>query len=59
MKIDHRNKWKKADSMKLHTSLDISIYRGLMKKLNASSIYRDLRFYNSQIWISVHDDLDW
>jgi len=35
---------KKTDSMKLHISLDTSIYQGLMKKLNTSSIYRDLRF---------------
>ena len=58
MKIDSRNKWKNADSMKLHTSLNTSIYWDLMKKLNASSIYRDLGFYNSQIWISAYDDLD-
>ena len=29
---------RKADSMKLDTSLDTSIYRGLMKKLDTSSI---------------------
>ena len=58
MKIDSKNKWRKVDSVILDTKLDTSIYQDLMKKLNTSSIYRDLRFQNSQIWNLAHDDLD-
>ena len=58
MKIDSKNKWRKVDSVILDTKLDTSIYQDLMKKLNTSSIYQDLRFQNSQIWNLAHDDLD-
>ena len=58
MKTDSKNKWRKVDSVILNTKLDTSIYQDLMKKLNISSIYRDLRFQNSQIWNLAHDDLD-
>ena len=49
MKIDPRNKWKKFISL----NLDTSIYQGLMKKLDISSIYRDLQVQKSQIWNSA------
>ena len=34
MKIEPRNKWRKADSVIFDTSLDTSIYQNLMKKLD-------------------------
>ena len=40
MKIDPRNKWRKVDSIKLDARLDISIYRGLMKKLDTILIFK-------------------
>ena len=49
---------KKSCFIKARHWINTSIYRGLMKKLNTSSIYRDLWIQNSQIWISAHDDLD-
>ena len=49
MKFDPRNKWRKIVTLKLNTSC----YRRLMKKLDTSSIYRELRFQNSQFWNSV------
>ena len=58
IKIDSKNKWRKVDSVILDTKLDTSIYQDLMKKLNTSLIYQDLRFQNYQIWNLAHDDLD-
>ena len=58
MKIDLRNKWRKAISLKLNNRLDTRCYRGLMRELDTSSIYQDLQIRNSQIWISAHDDFD-
>ena len=50
MKIEPRNKWRKADSVKLNTSLNTSMYRDLMKdswhKLNTS---RSNKLYDSRI----------
>ena len=54
MRFDPRNKWRKAFSWKL----DTSCYQGLMEKLDTSSIYWELQFQISQIWISAHDDLN-
>ena len=58
MKIDPRNKCRKVVSLKLDTRLDISIYQGLMRKLDTNLIYWDLRIQNSHFWISAHDDLN-
>jgi len=49
MKIDPKNKWRKIVLASLDTSLDTSIYRSLMKKLNTNSICWDLRFQNSDL----------
>ena len=50
MKIEPRNKWRKADSVKLNTSLNTSMYWDLMKdswhKLNTS---RSNKLYDSRI----------
>ena len=43
IKIDPRNKWRKAVSLKLDTSFDTSIYLDLMKKLNTSLTPLDLQ----------------
>ena len=56
MKIYPRNNWRNVVSLKLNTSLNTSIYRELMVKLDTSSIYQDLRFQNSHIWNLAHND---
>ena len=49
---------KKNYFIKSQQKLDRCYYRSLMEKLDTSSIYRDLRFQNFQIWNLAHDELD-